>query len=60
MSKTSLIGSCEVTINSALIRLSRLKGKDQEALKSEFKEWISAIESDDKNYEILYVRKIES
>ena len=60
MSNTSLIGSCEVTINSALIRLSRLKGKDQEALKSEFKEWISAIESDDKNYDILYLRKIES
>tara|TARA_B100000214_G_C23580768_1_gene451723 strand:+ start:222 stop:401 length:180 start_codon:yes stop_codon:yes gene_type:complete len=58
MSKASLIGSCEVTINSAIKRLSTLEGKNKKALESEFKEWINAIESDDKNYDVLYVNKI--
>ena len=58
MSKTSLVGSCEVTINFALKRLRKLDGKNKEALKSEFKEWINAIEGDDKNYDILYLNKI--
>ncbi len=58
MSKTSLIGSCEVTIDSALKRLSKLEGQDKEALKSEFREWINAIESSNNNYEILYINKI--
>ncbi len=58
MSKTSLIGCCEVTINSALRRLSKLEGKNKIALESEFREWINAIKSDNKNYDILYLRKI--
>ena len=58
MSKTSLIGSCEVTINSVLYRLSKLEGQNKNALESEFREWINAIESDDKNYDVLYIKKI--
>tara|TARA_Y100001968_G_C18727612_1_gene422971 strand:+ start:86 stop:265 length:180 start_codon:yes stop_codon:yes gene_type:complete len=58
MSRSSLIGSCEVTINTALKRIAKLKGKDKDALKIEFKEWISAIESDNKNYDVLYLNKI--
>ena len=58
MSKTRLIGSCEVTLDSALKRLSKLEGQDKEALKSEFREWINAIESSNNNYEVLYVNKI--
>ena len=58
MSKSRLVGSCEVTINCALKRLSKLDGKNHEALKSEFREWINAIESQYKNYEILYLNKI--
>ena len=58
MSKTRLFGSCEVTINTALKRLSKLDGKDKKALKSEFREWINAIESDCKNYDVLYIDKI--
>ena len=58
MSRSSLIGSCEVTINTALKRLSKLKGKDKHALKNEFKEWINAIESDNKNYDVLYLNQI--
>lgn len=48
MSNTNILGSCEVTINSALKRISQLEGKDKQALKSEFKEWINAIESIEK------------
>ena len=59
MSQTSLLGSCEVTINCALKRLKMLEGRDKNALKSEFREWISAIESEHKNYDILYINKIK-
>ena len=58
MSKLSLLGSCEVTINSALNRISKLEGLDRKALKSEFREWINAIDSDNKNYDVLYINKI--
>mgnify|MGYP001300780603 CR=1 FL=1 len=58
MSKVSLIDSCEVTINSAIKRLSTLEGKNKKALESEFKEWIDAIESDNKNYNVLFINKI--
>ncbi len=58
MSKTNLLGCCEVTINSALKRLTVLEGQNKKALESEFREWISAIESDDRNYDVLYINKI--
>ena len=53
MRHTSLIGSCEVTINTALKRLSKLSGENKKALHGEFREWIDAIENSDRNYEIL-------
>ena len=58
MKKISLLESCEVTINSTLKKLSQLEGKNKEALESEFREWLNAIESDEKNYDILYLYKI--
>jgi len=58
MSKTTLLGSVEVTINDALKRLSKLDGLDKKALKSEFREWINAIDSYDKNYDVLFINKI--
>ena len=59
MSKASLIDSCEVILNSAIKRLSILDGKNKEALESEFKEWINAVESVDKNYDVLFLNKIK-
>ena len=58
MSRTNLLGSCEVTINYALKRLSKLEGLNKQALESEFKEWINTIESGNKNYDVLYINKI--
>ncbi len=58
MKKTNLVSSCEVTINSALKRISRLEGKNKKALESEFREWITAINGDNKNYDVLYTNKI--
>ena len=58
MTKTSLLGTCEVTINTAISRISELKGNNKKALENEFKEWITALESDDKNYEVLYINRI--
>ena len=59
MSKTSIIGSCEVTINSALKRISKLEGKNKQALKNEFREWINAIDSNNKKYDVLFLNKID-
>ncbi|WP_413390458.1 hypothetical protein [Prochlorococcus marinus] len=58
MSSSSLIGSCEVTLNYALKRLSVLEGKNKKAFENEFKEWIEAIESEYKNYDVLFINKI--
>ena len=58
MPRTRLLGSCEVTINNALKRISQLDGLNKKALESEFREWISAIESESKNYDVLYINKI--
>ena len=59
MSKTNIIGSCEVTINYALKRISKLKGKNKQALESEFREWINVIDSNNKNYDVLFINKID-
>ena len=58
MSKTNIIGSCEVTINSAVKRISKLEGKNKQALEAEFREWINAINSINKNYDVLFINKI--
>ena len=58
MSKTSLVGSCEVTINFALKRLSKLEGKNKKAFESEFREWLDAVKSEGKSYDILFTNKI--
>ena len=58
MSKTNILGSCEVTLNSALRRISKLDGKNKQALVNEFKEWINAIDSNESNYDVLYLNKI--
>ena len=58
MSNSRLLGSCEVTINYALKRLSVLEGKNKRAFENEFREWLEAIESDYKNYDVLFINKI--
>ena len=58
MSKTRLLACIESTINSALRRLSKLEGHDKESLKGEFREWMDAIDSDDKDYDVLFINKI--
>ena len=57
MSKTNIIGSCEVTINSAIKRISKLEGKNKQSLQAEFREWIDAIDSINKNYDVLFINK---
>jgi len=58
MSNSSLLDSCEVTINYAVNRLSLLEGKNKKAFENEFKEWLETIESDYKNYDVLFINKI--
>ena len=57
MSKTSLLHSCEATINAAIKRISELDGHNKKALEDEFREWINAIDSDESNYDVLYINK---
>ena len=58
MSNTRLVGSVEVAINEALRRISKLEGLDKKSLHNEFSEWINAIESDNRQYDVLYIKKI--
>ncbi len=58
MTKATLIGCCEVTLNTALKRISQLEGQNKKALEDEFKEWINVIESNNQNYDVLYINKI--
>ena len=58
MSKSNLLVSCEKTINTTLKRLSNIEGGNYKALKSEFREWLEAIEGDNNNYDVLYINKI--
>ncbi len=60
MSKTRLISSVEVTINQTLRRISKLEGKDKDSLNNEFREWIEAIDGDNRNYDVLFINKINN
>ena len=57
MSRVSLLNSVEITINSALKRLNQISGADHKALEKEYKEWLTAMESGDNNYDYLYLNK---
>ena len=58
MSRARLLGSCEVTINSTLKRLTKIEGQNKKALEDEFREWLDAIKGEDRNYDVLYINKI--
>ena len=59
MSKTNIIGSCEVTINYALKSISKLEVKNKQGLEGEFREWIKDIDRNNKKYDVLFINKIE-
>lgn len=59
MSDSRILSTIEITINEVLKRLSKLNGRDKLSLRKEFKEWIDAIESNEKNYDVLFINKIE-
>ena len=52
-----ILCTIEITINETLKRLSKLKGRDKDALTSEFREWIDAIGCE-QNYDVLFISKI--
>ena len=58
MTKATLLDCCEVTINTAIKRISILEGQNKKALENEFKEWINIIEHNNQNYDVLYINKI--
>ena len=60
MATTDLLCSVEVSINRALKRINEIDDRDKKSLYNEFREWIEAIESDDKNYDVLFINKISN
>ena len=59
MSKKTLLNTIEITINDILTRLNKLNGDDKLAVNQEYREWIEAINSDNRGYDILYLNHIE-
>ncbi len=59
MSRTKLLGTIEVTINDVIKRLSKLEGLEKTALYMEYKEWIDSINSYDKHYDVLFLKKLD-
>ena len=54
----SLKRTLEVTMNDAVKRLKELNGLDKKALKEEYKEWIEAIDHNNKQPHVLYANQI--
>ena len=55
----SLKRTLDVTIKDAFRRIKELGGKDSEALREEYKEWIDASEGVGKHPHVLYLNQME-
>ena len=55
----SLKRTLDVTIKDASRRIKELSGKDSQALREEYKEWIDASEGRNKHPQVLYMNQLE-
>ena len=55
----SLKRTLDVTMKDALRRIKELGGKDSQALREEYKEWIDASEGAGKHLHVLYMNQME-
>tara|TARA_Y100001968_G_scaffold140117_1_gene128212 strand:- start:322 stop:516 length:195 start_codon:yes stop_codon:yes gene_type:complete len=55
----SLKRTLDVTMNDAFRRIKELGGKDSQALREEYKEWIDACEDGNKHPHVLYMNQME-
>ena len=55
----SLKRTLDVTMKDAFRRIKELGGKDSQALREEYKEWIDASEGGNKHPHVLYMNQLE-
>ena len=55
----SLKRTLDVTMKDAFRRIKELGGKDSQALREEYKEWLDASESENKHPHVLYINQLE-
>ena len=55
----SLKRTLDVTMKDAFRRIKELGGKDSQALREEYKEWIDASEGANKHPHVLYMNQLE-
>ena len=55
----SLKRTLDVTMKDAFRRIKELGGKDSQALREEYKEWIEACESGNKQPHVLYLNQMK-
>ena len=55
----SLKRTLDVTMKDAFRRIKELGGKDSQALREEYKEWIDASEGGSKHLHVLYMNQME-
>ena len=55
----SLKRTLDVTIKDAFRRIKELSGKDSQALREEYKEWIDASEGGIKHPHVLYIYQMD-
>ena len=56
----SLKRTLDVTMKDAFRRINELGGKDSQALREEYKEWIDASEGVGKHPHVLYLNQMEA
>ena len=55
----SLKRTLDVTMKDAFLRIKELGGKDSQALREEYKEWIEASEGGNNHPHVVYMNQLE-
>ena len=56
----SLKRTLDVTMKDTFRRIKELGEKDSQALREEYKEWIEAIEEENKHPQVLYINQMKT
>ena len=56
----SLKRTLDVTMKNVFLKIKELDDKDNQALREEYKEWIEAIEEENKHPQVLYINQMKT
>ena len=56
----SLKRTLDVTMKNVFLKIKELDDKDSQALREEYKEWIEAIEEENKHPQVLYINQMKT